>query len=251
MAATAGSAARCLQSQVAVVTGGARGIGAAISRRLAAAGATVSVLDVIPPDEVCHEITAAGGDAHGIQVDLADRGAVRTTFDELVRRRPVDVLVNNAGVVSTAPFAALTDDEWDRVVEINLTAAMVTTRAVWPGMVSAGGGRLVYVGSRAARTGGNNAGPAYVASKGAIHALTIAAAKEGAPHGIRANAVMPGPVRTDLTDLPSYADESAATPMGRMGTPDDIAEAALYLASPSSDFVTGTALNISGGLLMG
>lgn len=246
----AGSGTEGLQSQVAVVTGGAGGIGAAICRRLAAAGAAVSVLDVIAPDEVCEEIESAGGTARGIQVDLADRAAVKATFAEVVQGR-VDILVNNAGVVSTTPFAELDDEEWDRVVEINLTAAMVTTRAVWPAMVRAGGGRLVYVGSRAARTGGNNAGPAYVATKGGIHALTIAAAKEGAAHGIRANAVMPGPVRTQLTRLPSYADESAATPIGRMGTPEDIADAVLYLASPSSDFVTGTALNISGGLLMG
>lgn len=252
MRATASSGPADLRSQVAVVTGGARGIGAAVAQTLARAGATVVVLDVAPADLVCARIRAGGGAAEAIQVDLADRPPVQASLAEVIERHGrIDVLVNNAGIISTTPFAELTDDEWDRVVEVNLTAAMVTTRAVWPAMVCSGGGRLVYVGSRAARTGGNNAGPAYVATKGAIHALTVAAAKEGAPHGIRANAVLPGPVRTDLTRLPSYAQESTVTPLGRMGTPEDIAEAVLYLASQSSNFVTGTVMNVSGGLLMG
>lgn len=237
--------------RVAVVTGAARGIGAAIAARLARDGADVALLDVDECSAAADAVRAEGRTAWALQVDLADRSDVRRVLGGFVGGTPVDVLVNNAGVVSTAQIGALTDEEWDRVLAINLTAALVTTQVVWPGMAQRGDGRLVYVGSRAARTGGNNAGAAYVASKGGIHALTVAVAKEGAALGIRANAVMPGPIKTDMTRLPSYSDEAAATPLRRMGSPEDIAAAVSYLASDDSAFVTGTVLNVSGGLLMG
>jgi 3-oxoacyl-[acyl-carrier protein] reductase len=240
-----------LTGTVALVTGAARGIGAATAATLARAGADVVALDVTDCTATCSAVTGHGRRAEQVLVDLADRAALRRELTALTGRLPVGVVVNNAGILSTTGIGAITDAEWDRVVEVNLTACMVVTRAVWPGLVERGGGALVYVGSRAARTGGNNAGPAYVATKGALHALAVSVAREGAPHAIRANAVMPGPVATELTRLPSYADAAAATPVGRMGDPADIAEAVLYLASPASAFVTGTVLNVSGGLLMG
>ncbi len=237
--------------RVAVVTGAARGIGAAIATRLAGDGAHVAVLDVADCGATVEAVREQGREAWALQVDLSDRAAVREVLGGFAEEHAVDILVNNAGLLSTSPIAAVSDEEWDRVLAVNLTAALVTTQVVWPGMAERGDGRLVYIGSRAARTGGNNAGPAYVASKGGIHALVISAAREGAAFGIRANGVMPGPIRTEMTRLPSYDDESAATPLGRMGRPEDIAAAVSYLASDDAAFVTGTVLNVSGGLLMG
>lgn len=241
-----------LHDRVAVVTGAAGGLGCAIARRLAEAGADVALLDRADLDTVVRAVEDAGRKAWAVPVDLADRGSTRAAVaDVLQTAGRVDILVNNAGLVSTEPISTTTDEEWDRVLAVNLTAAFVTTQAVWDSMLSSGGGKLVYIGSRAARVGGNNAGPAYVASKGGLQALVVSAAKEGAPHGILSNGVMPGPIRTPMTELASYADERTVTPLGRMGRPVDIAEAVLYLASPASNFVTGTVLNVSGGLLYG
>ena len=241
-----------LEGQVAIVTGAARGIGLAIATALAGAGADLVLVDALATDAAAAVAAEHGRTATQVQVDVTDRPAFRAALQRAVETRGrVDILVNNAGVVSTRGFSELGDDEWDRVLAINLTAAFVSTQVVWPQMVAQGGGRLVYIGSRAARTGGNNAGPAYVASKGGIQALVIAAAKEGAPHGILANGVAPGPVRTEMTQLASYQDESRATPLGRMGRPEEIAAAVRFLCSPAASFLTGTVLNVSGGAVMG
>lgn len=233
------------------MTGSARGIGAAIAVALARVGAHLVLADLQPCAGTVQRVEEVGGTASTVAVDLADRAAVRSAIGQVADERGrIDVLVNNAGVVSTARLPDLTDGEWDHVLAVNLTAALVATQAAWPALLRHQG-RVVYVTSRAARTGGNNAGPAYVASKGALEALTISAANEGAPHGVRVNAVMPGPIATDMTALPSYADPSKATPLGRMGAPEDIAEAVVFLASTASAFVTGTVLNVTGGLLPG
>jgi 3-oxoacyl-[acyl-carrier protein] reductase len=241
-----------LDGRVALVTGAARGIGLAIARVLARAGADVGLIDIFDLGAAQRAVEAEGRQAWPLILDLADRAAVRQRVAEFVTERArLDVLVNNAGLVSTTPLAELSDDEWDHVVAVNLTAAVVATQAVWPTMVAQGGGKVVFMGSRAGRMGGNNAGPAYVATKGALHSLVVSVAKEGAPHGILSNGVAPGPIKTEMTVFPSYADEKMVTPLGRMGRPEDIAEAVLYLASPASNFVTGTVLNVSGGALMG
>jgi len=241
-----------LEGQVAIVTGAARGIGLAIVTELADAGADLILVDSLPTEAAAAAVTERGGTAVQVRVDVTDRPAFRSALEGAIATRGrVDVLVNNAGVVSTRGFAELGDDEWDRVLAVNLTAAFVSTQSVWSRMVAQRHGRLVYIGSRAARTGGNNAGPAYVASKGGIQALVIAAAKEGAPHGILANGVAPGPIRTEMTQLASYQDESQATPLGRMGRPEEIAAAVRFLCSPAASFLTGTVLNVSGGAVMG
>jgi 3-oxoacyl-[acyl-carrier protein] reductase len=237
--------------RVALVTGAAQGLGAAIAVRLATDGYDVALVDVNDCTQTLDEIREAGRCGWEIRVDLSDRAKIREHIGGFVNRFPVEVLVNNAGIISTASVASIDDVEWDRVIEINLTAPLIVTQLVWAGMVSRGEGRIVYIGSRAARTGGNNAGPAYVSSKGGLQALAISIAREGAPLGIRANAIMPGPVATEMTKLPSYAEASRATPLGRMGSPSDIAAAVSYLVSDDAQFVTGTLLNVSGGLLMG
>ena len=240
-----------LSGQIALVTGAARGIGAACATALAHTGADIVLVDIAPCDASRAAVESAGRQAIEVLVDLADRDALRREIarvsDDLGR---LDVLVNNAGIVSTTKLAELSDEEWDRVLAVNLTAGLVATQAAWDSLILHQG-RVVFIGSRAARTGGNNAGAAYVASKGAVHALVVSVANEGAPHGVRANAVMPGPVETTMTRFPSYQDKSAATPLGRLGAPEDIAQAVVYLASQASSFVTGTVLNVTGGLLPG
>lgn len=233
------------------MTGSARGIGAAIALRLASDGYDVALVDRASCERTADEVRAAGGQAWELTVDLSDRTSIRDHVGAFFGEYPVEVVVNNAGVVSTSRVAETSDAEWDMVLAVNLTAAFVLTQLAWPTMVSRRDGRIVYIGSRAARTGGNNAGPAYVASKAGIQALAISAAREGAPLGIRANAVMPGPIATAMTKLPSYEDAVSATPLGRMGSTEDIAAAVSYLVSPDAAFVTGTVLNVSGGLLMG
>ncbi len=241
-----------LDGQVALVTGAARGLGLAIACVLARAGANVGLIDILDLGEAQRAVEAHGRQAWPLVLDLSDRAMTRQRVAAFAEGRGrLDVLVNNAGVVSTTPLSQLSDDEWDHVVAVNLTAAMIATQAVWPTMVARGGGKVVFVGSRAGRVGGNNAGPAYVASKGGLHSLVVSVAKEGAPFGILSNGVAPGPIKTEMTMFPSYADETVVTPLGRMGRPEDVAEAVLYLASAASNFVTGIVLNVSGGALMG
>jgi NAD(P)-dependent dehydrogenase (short-subunit alcohol dehydrogenase family) len=235
----------------ALVTGAARGIGAATAIALGDAGCAVTVLDVVDCDDTLAAIEARGGKADQIRVDLSDRAAVSAAVTETATGGAFSILVSNAGVISTARIADLGDDEWDRVVAINLTASVLLTRLCWVGMRERGCGRIVYVSSRAARTGGNNAGPAYVTTKRALEGLAVSVAMDGAAHNIRANVVMPGPTETEMTRLPSYSDGGSSLPLGRMGAPEDIAQAVRYLVSDQSNYVTGTVMNVTGGLLAG
>ncbi len=241
-----------LCGQVVVVTGAARGIGLAVAEAFAREGCELVLLDVDDLDAAVAAVDRHGVRAHPVAVDLTDRPAVRERLGAVLGRLGhVEVLVNNAGVVSRAPIASLSDEEWDRTMAVNVTAQVVTTQVVWPYLVNAGYGRLIYVSSRAARSGGVTAGAAYVASKGAVQSLTYQVSREGAQHGILANAILPGPIATEMTKTASWSDASSATPLGHLGSPEDIAAVAVFLASRGSSFMTGAVLNVTGGLLMG
>jgi 3-oxoacyl-[acyl-carrier protein] reductase len=236
-----------LEGQVALVTGSARGIGLAIARRLARHGADVGLIDMSPLDEAVEAVQAEGCRASPIKVDLANRGDVRNAVAEFAAASGrLDILVNNAGVMSGTPLVDLTDDEFDRVMAVNTAAMVATVQAAWPAMRQQGRGRIVLIGSRAAHAP-TAAGPAYIASKAAVHGLVIAFAVAGEKHDILCNGVAPGPTETEM----ARGHEQMSLPLGHMGKPDDIAAAVAFLASPANNYINGTVLKVNGGLLMG
>ncbi|MBD0735117.1 SDR family NAD(P)-dependent oxidoreductase [Streptomyces sp. CBMA29] len=240
-----------LQGKVAVVTGGARGIGRATATVLAARGASVSVwdLDLEGAEKTVATIVEAGGTAVAIGGDAADAAAVAAaaarTRDEL---GPVTVLVNNAGVTGYEPFTTLTEASWDRMIGINLKGPFLVTRELVPDMLEARWGRIVNISSSSAQTGA----PAmahYAASKGGVIGFTRALAIEYAATGITVNHVPPGFIDTPLVrEGPVDVEAAAATmPMKRAGRPDDVAYAVAYLASEEAGYVTGQTLSTNGG----
>lgn len=236
-----------LDGKLAVVTGAARGIGRASALALVRAGAEVALLDVLDVSESAEAVRAAGGRARTARVDVSDRRSVQQAV-EGVRGERIDVLVTAAGIYgSTTAIEDLDEDEVDRVLAVNLKGTLWMVQAVMPGMLERGG-KIVCIGSVAGKVGGVLAGPHYVASKGGIHALIKWAAKVGAPRGVYANAIAPGVIETDMIAGKGYGPDYC--PLGRLGQPEDIAEAVLFLASPASNYITGTVLDVNGGYYM-
>ncbi|MGW3291790.1 SDR family NAD(P)-dependent oxidoreductase [Streptomyces sp. NPDC001002] len=240
-----------LQGKVAVVTGGARGIGRGIATVLAAKGAAVAVWDLNAEgaEKTAAAIQEAGGRAIAVGGDAADAAAVAAaaarTREEL---GPVVILVNNAGTTAYQPFTDITEEAWDRMVGINLKGPFLVTKELLPDMLAAGWGRIVNISSSSAQTGA----PAmahYVASKGGVIGLTRALAVEFIDKGITVNHVPPGFIDTPLVRQgPVDVDAVAATmPMKRAGTPEDVAHAVAYLASEEAGYVTGQTLSTNGG----
>jgi 2-hydroxycyclohexanecarboxyl-CoA dehydrogenase len=244
---------------VALVTGGAGAIGAAVCVRLAAAGHAVAVADL---DERAAAGTAAAllGDGHlGVAMDVAETAEVDRAVARVVAELgPVDVLVNVAGWDRFVPFVDTTPEFWDRVIAINYRGPLNTTRAVLPSMIERGRGRIVSVASDAARVG-SSLESIYAGAKGAVVAFSKSVAREVARYGITVNVVCPGPTDTPL--IRGMADElgsgerfidalTKAIPMRRLATPDDVAPAIAFLASDDAAFITGQTLSVSGGLTM-
>jgi 3-oxoacyl-[acyl-carrier protein] reductase len=240
-----------LEGAVAVVTGAAGGQGAAVCRRLAAEGADVLAIDVRSTAEVVADIASTGRHGWGCEIDLADRVALRRELPARFASLPgLDIVVCCAGILTRTPLAELGDGEWDRVMAVNLTSSFVVTQLAWQRLQSSPRASSVYITSKAATSPTAKQSAAYVASKGGLQSFVYLVAMEGAPFGIRANGIAPGPIATPM--LGDAAEMAArSTPLGRVGTPEDIAAAAYYLASPESGFVTGTILNVSGGRQLG
>ena len=243
-----------LQDRVAIVTGASRGIGRAVAKRLASAGAAVVAgARGDHADAVAAEIRAAGGRSTAVSVDVTDPqridAMVRATLDEYGR---IDVLVNNAGIVRDRLALRMSPADWDAVVATNLTAAFACARAVLRPMIRQRGGRIVNVGSVVGRMG--NAGQAnYAASKAGLEGLSRALAREVASRGITVNVVAPGMIDTDMTaglTEAAHAAMLAGIPMGRLGTTDDVAGAVCFLASDEAAYVTGHVLAVNGGMYM-
>ncbi len=242
-----------LQGQVALVTGGSRGIGLAVATELASAGARVAV---VARDEARARAAAEGlpGEGHrGYAVDVADADAVNALMKRVEEEMgSLDVLVNNAGVTRDNVLMRIKDEDWDAVVDTNLRGAFNTIRAASRGMMKRRAGRIVNVSSVVGITG--NKGQAnYAASKAGLIGLTKSVAKELASRGVLVNAVAPGYIETDMTsDLPEAAREalSGQIALGRLGRPEDIAPVVRFLAGPGAAYMTGQVLVVDGGMVM-
>lgn len=242
-----------LEGQVAVVTGGSRGIGLAIAESLAAAGARVAIL-ARNGDRAREAAASLPGDGHaGLSCDVADGEAVKATVEQILADLgPIDILVNNAGVTRDNILLRMSDEEWDQVMEVNLKGAFHMTRAVYRGMMKRRTGSIINVSSVVGLMG--NAGQAnYSASKAGLLGFTRSVARELASRGVRCNAIAPGYIRTDMTA--ELSEEQTRTlqegiPMQRLGEPEDISGVVRFLAGPSARYITGQVLAVDGGMVM-
>lgn len=236
-----------LEGQVALITGGAGGMGRSIAAAFEQAGAKVIATDMAE-----HEDIGPGVDYR--RYDVTSRQDTDRVIDEvLAEYGKIDILVLCAGTIARTSLADSTDEEWDSIFSVNVRGVVNPTRKLFPLMCERGFGKILAAGSIAAKNGGVASGPAYVSAKSAVHGMMRWIAKSGAPHGVYANTLAPGPVETAMwASLTDNAGPSAnsTVPLGRYGTPEDIAQAALFLCSPASNWITGTSLDISGGMWM-
>jgi 2-hydroxycyclohexanecarboxyl-CoA dehydrogenase len=242
------STLQALAGRRAFVTGGAKGIGAAIARRLAADGAVVTIADL---DMDAAERLATEIGATAVRLDVTQLARVR---DVVLARGPFDILVNNAGLDQHAFFTETRIDEWRALLAVNLESVFASTHAVLPSMRAAGFGRIVNIASEAGRMG-SRGGAVYAAAKGGVIAFTRSIARENARKGITANVVAPGPIDTPmLRRAVEHGGEKlldamrGATLAGRLGTPEEVAAAVAFLVSDAAGFITGETLGVSGGM---
>lgn len=244
-----------LSNQVAVVTGASRGLGCAIALGLGRAGATVvgTATSEAGAERITATLREAGVTGEGRVLDVTDREAIAPFIKAVTDAHgPINVLVNNAGITRDNLVMRMKDEEWDAIMETNLSAVFRMSRAVLRGMMKARGGRIINIASVVGLMG--NSGQAnYAAAKAGVMGMTRSLAREVGSRGITVNTVAPGFMATDMTNELSEAQRDALleqTPLARLGQPEDIAAAVVYLASPAGGFVTGETLNVNGGLYM-
>ena len=245
-----------LRGQVALVTGGASGIGRAAAIALAEAGAEVAVnyqSSIDGARQTCADVRHLGVHARLYQANVSHEDEAREMVDKILDDfGRIDILVNNAGITRDKSFLKMSQSMWDEVLLVNLNGPVHVTRAVLPGMIESGWGRIINVSSIVGQIG--NFGQAnYAAAKGALVSFTKTLAREVARKGVTINAVAPGFIETDMTkDMPPAGLEAvkASTPMGRLGRPEEVAAAILFLASPQASYITGQLLAVNGGLCM-
>jgi NAD(P)-dependent dehydrogenase (short-subunit alcohol dehydrogenase family) len=243
-------------SRVAVVTGGGSGMGRAICHHLARQGRQVAALDIDgdAADEVAKEVQAEGGTAVGAGVDVSDRAAIDAALGEVrAGLGPIGIMVTSAGIEGFEDFLDIDTDAWDRMIAVNLTGTFHCLQAAVPDMIEVGWGRIVTISSSSAQSGTRRMSH-YVASKGGVIALTKALALDLAPKGITVNTIPPGVIDTPMMRRPMESGAMAGmeqvlarAPLGRAGTPDDIAVACAFLCSDEAGYITGQQINVNGG----
>lgn len=243
-----------LKGKTAVVTGARRGIGAAIANALAEHGARVAAFDIADTDATTEATHGNGGQVKGYVADITNRdsvaeafAAVRTDFG------PIDILVNNAGIIRRGGLMDVTADDWQAVLAVNVTGVFNCCQAVVPEMKQRKSGRIVNISSVVAKTGDFTAAPVYGTSKGAVDTLTRSLAREMADFNVLVNGVAPHAIETEMSGQWSAEKRKAivdAIPLKRLGQPNEVAAAVLFLVSPGSAFITGEIINMNGGYLM-
>ncbi len=247
-----------LEGRVALVTGAGRGIGASIAAILSREGARVAVNDVQAElaRSIAEELRRKGGTAIPIQADVSDSSQVTSMVEEVVQKYGgIDILVNNAGVSPRfLSIEELTEEEWDRVINVNLKSVFLCSKAVMGFMKRNGYGRIINIASVSAKLGRSvledKTKANYCASKAGIIALTKSLARELAPWQITANALAPGPIESNMSQAFPVEHVRKEVPLGRFGKPEDVAHAVLFLASEDSSYITGATLDVNGGMLM-
>ena len=245
-----------LSGRTAVITGGSKGIGRAIALAMADAGANIALTYVHNPEkaeEVCRAVRAKGVGCKAYHDDASSVEETEQVVKQVVADfGPINILVNNAGITRDKSFLKMSKEMWDEVVHVNLDGLFNTTHAVLPSMVEAGWGRILNLSSIVAQMG--NFGQAnYAATKGAVISFTETLARELARKNITVNAVAPGFIETDMTkDISeaALAQVKAQTPLGRLGKPEEVADAIVFLASTRSSFITGQTIGVNGGMHM-
>lgn len=245
-----------LKGRVAIITGGARGIGKAIVLALVREGVKVAIVDFDKEGAIAlkDRIEKEQGEAIAIPCDVSKSSEVKAMVDQVKKAfNRIDILVNNAGIIRRGTIETVTEEDWDRVIEVNLKGTFNCSKAVVETMKQQGYGKIINVSSIAGKMGDITSAPGYGPSKAGIDALTKTLARQLAPYGINVNAVAPHAIETEMSA--QWSEEKrkeiiASIPLGRLGKPEDVAEAVLFLASDNASFITGEILDVNGGALM-
>lgn len=248
--------ANILQDKVSMITGGGRGLGAAIADKFYRAGSRVVLLDLdarAVESQAC-ALDSSGDNVVACQADVTKEDQILLRVKEAVERfKRIDILVNSAGILGNLPIDQLSVAEFEKVIKVNLTGTFIVCKSVTPVMKKQGEGKIINIASLGGRTGRPGVGVNYAASKAGVIGLTQTLAKELGSYGIFANAIAPGPIMTEMTlQAPAEAFKKwrAGRAVNRDGEPRDVADAALFLASDMSDWITGITLDVNGGILI-
>ena len=243
-----------LEGKVALVTGGGRGLGEVICRTLAREGAHIAVSDINLADaeRVATAIRRVGSKAVAIKADVSSQKEVKAMVAQAIEALgTIDILVNNAGICHQGSVAEMSEETWDKVLDVNLKGTFLCSREVMPTLKEKRSGKVVSLGSLAGQVGGLVVGANYSASKAGVICFTKALAKELAPFGINVNCIAPGVIDTEMTQAFPREEMTKSIPLRKLGEPQDVADAVLFLVSQESKYITGQTISVNGGIFMG